>query len=132
MASAQQDIWNRFEAHAKVVLEDLLPRETDSHLKNPLPGEIAKRLVNNLKIVGRDGIYREMLIVLADYHAHAWAGGKLAVEGRRIATADSIMRGLKPKVDDEASCDGSCEPMCAWCSRQADIAAENRVKDQGY
>lgn len=26
----------------------------------------------------------------------------------------------------EVTCDGSCDPMCAWCHRQADLAAENR------
>ena len=25
------------------------------------------------------------------------------------------------------SCDGTCEPMCAWCNRQADIAAQHRT-----
>ena len=25
------------------------------------------------------------------------------------------------------SCDGTCEPMCAWCHRQADIAAQQRT-----
>jgi len=31
------------------------------------------------------------------------------------------------KPSDMATCDGSCEPMCAWCNRQADIAAQNRT-----
>jgi hypothetical protein len=26
----------------------------------------------------------------------------------------------------ESTCDGACEPMCAWCNRQADIAASYR------
>ncbi len=32
----------------------------------------------------------------------------------------------------ESGCDGSCEPMCNFCKLQADIAAENRVIQQGY
>lgn len=28
----------------------------------------------------------------------------------------------------ESTCDGTCEPMCAWCHQQADIAAQNRVE----
>lgn len=26
----------------------------------------------------------------------------------------------------ELTCDGKCEPMCVWCHKQADIAAEHR------
>ena len=29
-----------------------------------------------------------------------------------------------PCTAPELSCDGTCEPMCTWCNRQADIAAE--------
>jgi hypothetical protein len=30
------------------------------------------------------------------------------------------------------TCDGFCEPMCKFCNRLADEAAEGRVIDQGY
>jgi hypothetical protein len=29
-------------------------------------------------------------------------------------------------------CDGMCEPTCAFCRKQADIAAENEVIEMGY
>lgn len=32
----------------------------------------------------------------------------------------------------ERTCDGSCQPMCAWCSRQADMAADTRMEEEGY
>jgi hypothetical protein len=33
---------------------------------------------------------------------------------------------------EEVGCDGMCEPTCAFCRRQADIAAENEVIEMGY
>jgi hypothetical protein len=33
---------------------------------------------------------------------------------------------------EEVSCDGHCEGKCAFCRRQADIAAENEVIEMGY
>jgi len=44
------------------------------------------------------------------------------------ANAAEELRQELNKGETERTCDGSCEPMCAWCNRQADIAAEERAR----
>lgn len=51
----------------------------------------------------------------------------------RMRAKDNIANGDDPDdIFAEAGCDGFCEPMCSFCNRLADIAAEGRVIDQGY
>ena len=58
---------------------------------NPLPEEIARRIVANFKIVGTRGLRDQILIVLADYRDHAWTEGKITSERYRQSLADEIM-----------------------------------------
>lgn len=82
----------RLEKRALDLLVAALPPETDLSMRNPVPEEIAKRIIANAKLVGRGPKLRDqVLIVLADYRDHAWTKGRLAREGERIALADLIL-----------------------------------------
>jgi hypothetical protein len=78
--------------HDRVVglLESMLPPEVDCR-SNPLPHEIAKRIVKNFELVGLEKLRDQILIILADYRGHSYSGGKLKQEGTRIFLADRIV-----------------------------------------
>lgn len=79
----------RFHDRALKVLKGFLPAEYDFG-ENPLPEEIAKRIVDNAKIVS-DRLRDQVLIILADYRDHSWTRGALKREGVRIEIANLIM-----------------------------------------
>lgn len=73
------------------VLDSALPDKIDYGGGNPLPREIAGRVVANARIVGKKGLRDQVLVVLADYRTHSWAGNALSGEGSRLALADMIV-----------------------------------------
>lgn len=77
-------------------LGPVLPATTNrvTQQPNPIPFEIANRIVENAKLVGLGtDLFKQTLIILADYRDHMWTGGALAGEGTRIQLADDIVRG---------------------------------------
>lgn len=50
-------------------------------------------------------------------------------EGRLCTFAHDPAKCSCAQCTSEKSCDGSCEPMCAWCNARADEAAERRGYD---
>jgi len=72
------------------LLEAMLPPEVD-YRKNPLPQEIAKRIVKNFELVGLEKLRDQILVILADYRDHSYGGGKLKQEGTRIFLANRIV-----------------------------------------
>ncbi len=73
------------------VLDGVVPDTIDYGRGNPLPREIAGRVVANARIVGRKGLRDQVLIVLADYRDHGWSGQALKGEATRIVLADAIV-----------------------------------------
>jgi hypothetical protein len=75
------------------VLQTALPANPpDLYTINPLPEEIAHRVVMNAMLVVEKAELRDqILIVLADYRDHLWTGGKLAGEGTRQGLARQIL-----------------------------------------
>lgn len=58
---------------------------------NPLPEEIAKRIVMNALLVSRRALRDEVLVILADYCDHAWSKGAFDNERKRMQLADLIL-----------------------------------------
>jgi hypothetical protein len=97
----------RLHDHVLAVLEHVVPTSEQLAARdvlagprgdNPIPREIAKRIVMNARIVSRKDLKDQVLIVLADYRNHAWVGDKLAHEGKRLRLANAIMRWKKRKA----------------------------------
>lgn len=65
---------------------------------------------------------RNVVDCSAEAHIGRWNG--LQTE---LLTYTELIERPAVKPSDMPTCDGSCEPMCAWCHRQADIAAQHRT-----
>lgn len=78
------------------VVACFIPKRPDClhGVESPLPQEIAQRVLDNAKFVTKNKLRDEVLVILADYHDHAWVEGKLKTERTRLACADLIMKCL--------------------------------------
>ena len=84
---AENKLWCRTVDAVRLVV----PPKTDSYVDNPLPEEIAKRVVMNAQVVERKKLRDQILIILADYRNHSWAARAFEGEGTRQAVADQIL-----------------------------------------
>ena len=84
-------------ARAFDVISDALPSMVDHMASKPqsVAHEVAARIAENAKLVDKKKLRDQVLLVLADYHDHAFTAGKLKEEGKRLQLADMILKGAR-------------------------------------